>query len=107
MWKLVQLCFNEYWRRVLGLVLHAGSLGVLIGEYVKPGYKLRKRAHIGLPELRTKKQEPRTKKQEARTKKQAPRNKIQEICVCHCFPNQGIRPWQAWLGNEVRMLDRR
>ena len=32
----MQLCFNEYWRRVLGLVPHAGTLGVLIGEYVKP-----------------------------------------------------------------------
>ena len=62
MWKLVQLCFNEYWRRVLGLVLHAGTLGVLIGEYVRPGYQLRKRVHIGLPELRTKMQEPGTKK---------------------------------------------
>ena len=107
MWKVVQVCFNEYCPRVLVLVVHAGPLGVLIGEYDKPGYKLRKRAHIGGPELRTKKQEPRTKKQEARTKKQAPTNKNQEICVCHCFPNQEIRPWQAWVGNEARMLDRR
>ena len=60
--ELVQLCFNEYWRRVLGLVLHAANLDVLIGEYVKPGYKLRKRVPIGLPELRTKMQQPRTKK---------------------------------------------
>ena len=41
------MCFNEYCRRVPGSVVHAGSLGVLIGEYDKPGYKLRKRAHIG------------------------------------------------------------
>ena len=101
MWNLVQVCFNEYWCRAPGLVLDVGPLGLLIGEYVKPGYKFRKRAHIGLPELRTKQQEPRTKKHEARTKKQAPRKQILEIGVCHCFPNQGIRPWQAWLGSEV------
>ena len=71
----MQVCFNEYWRRVSGLLVHAGLLGVLIGEYVKPGYKLRKRAHLGLPELRTKKQEPRTKKQEARTKQQETKSK--------------------------------
>ena len=66
---------QRVWCRVSGLLVHAGLLGVLIGEYVKPGYKLRKRAHIGLPELRTKKQEPRTKKQEARTKQQETKNK--------------------------------
>ena len=62
--ELVQLCFNEYWRRVLGLVLHATNLDVLIGEYVRPGYQLRKRVHIGLPELKTKmhNKEPRNKK---------------------------------------------
>ena len=62
MWKVVQVCFNEDCRRVPGSVVHAGPLGVLIGEYDKPGYKLRMRAHIGGLEVRTKKQESRTKK---------------------------------------------
>ena len=106
MWNLVQVCCNEYWRRVPGLVLDAGPLGLLIGEYVKPGYKFRQRPRMGLPELRTKQQERRTKKQAARTKKQVSRKHIQEICVCHCLSNQGIRPWQVWAGNSIRMLDR-
>ena len=57
----MQLCFNEYWRRVLELVLHSANLDVLIGEYVRPGNKLGKRVPIGLPELRTKMQQPGTK----------------------------------------------
>ena len=56
--ELVQLCFNEYWRRVLELVLHSANLDVLIGKYVEPGNKLCKRVPIGLPELRTKMQQP-------------------------------------------------
>ena len=59
--ELVQLCFNEYWRRVLELVLHSANLDVLIDRYVEPGNKLGKRVPIGLPELRTKMQQPGTK----------------------------------------------
>ena len=54
--------FQQVFRRVLELVLHSANLDVLIGEYVKPGYKLGKRVPIGLPELRTKMQQPGTKK---------------------------------------------
>ena len=107
MWKVVQVCFNEYGRWVFVLVVLAGPLGVIIGGCDKPGSKRRMRAHIGGAPVRTKKQASRTLKQEALTKNQASSNKIQEICVCHCVQNEGIRPLQAWLCNEGRMFDRR
>ena len=53
--------FQRVLARVLELVLHSANLDVLIGKYVKPGNKLGKRVPIGLPELRTKMQQPGTK----------------------------------------------
>ena len=110
MWKLVQVCFNEYWRRVPGLVVHAGSLGVLIGEYVKPGYKLRKRAHIGGPELRTKKQEPRNKKQEPRNKHQETRSKKSAFATASRIKGSALGKLglamrsECWIGANVFLM---
>ena len=76
MWKVVQVCFNEYGRWVFVLVVLAGPLGVIIGECDKPGSKRRMRAQIVGPSIRTRNQESENVETRSISQKSASNHKI-------------------------------